>query len=447
MEEASHVKLIIGIEERLSWWQNILYAIQQLTVDTTVLIVPILLARALQLPPETGALLVQASLIGAGLVTIGQSLWSLKLPVLQGPAIVFVSVVPAVVAVSGLAEAWTGLVIASALAAVLSLLGVWGKLRSIFGAAPVYGVVILMVTVIISQAIANQVVGAPNTPNFAHASNFVLAAIPFVIALLVVLLIPSSFLRLTSLLLGAVIAIVVALLYGKMSFVPVEKAAWFGTSVLFPFGLKFDFGTTLVMLLAFIADLGQVIGSYVLVGEVIGKQKLTTRRIDGGVFTESVGSVISAILGGLPTVTYNQNIGALMVTGIGSRFVFATAGAILVVLGLIPKVGAVIASIPAPVVGGLLLATIAMLGMQAIRVLGSMPQTNANVFAAGTAMVIGIATTVLPKDFVMLAPPILRPFVSSGIITSFLVAAFLHIVFNLVLKTGQKEIESAKMDS
>jgi xanthine/uracil permease len=444
MEEARDVELIIGIEQRLSWWQNIIYAIQQLTVDTTVLIVPILLARSLQLPPDMGALLVQASLIGAGLVTIGQSLWSLKLPVLQGPAIVFVSVVPAVVAVSGLAEAWTGLVIASLVAVILSLLGVWGRLRSIFGAAPVYGVVILMVTIIISHAIANQVVGAPNTPNFAQYSNFVLAGIPFIIALLIVLLIPSSFLRLTSLLLGAVVAIVAALLYGKMSFAPVEKASWLGMSAVFPFGFKFDLGTTLVMLLAFIADLGQVIGSYVLVGEVIAKQKLTTQRINGGVLTESLGSVISSVLGGLPTVTYNQNIGALMVTGIGSRFVFATAGAILVILGLIPKVGAVIASIPAPVVGGLLVATIAMLGMQSIRVLGSMPQTNANVFAAGTAIVIGVATTVLPKEFVMLAPPVLRPFVSSGIITSFLTAACLHIIFNLILKTGEKEIKATE---
>jgi xanthine/uracil permease len=442
MQEAVETKLLIGVDERLSWWQNILYAIQQLTVDTTVLIVPILLARALQLPADTGAILVQASLIGAGLVTIGQSLWSLRLPVLQGPAIVFVSVVPAIVAVSGLAEAWTGLVIASLIAAVLSLLGVWGRLRSIFGAAPVYGVVILMVTVIISHAIANQVVGAPNSPNFAQSSNFVLAAIPFIITLLVVLLLPRSFLRLTSLLLGAVVAIIVAVLYGKISFAPIEKASWFGISAIFPFGFKFDLGTTLVMLLAFIADLGQVIGSYVLVGEVIAKQKLTPQRIDGGVFTESVGSVISSALGGLPTVTYNQNIGALMVTGIGSRFVFATAGAILVILGLIPKVAAVIASIPAPIVGGLLLATIVMLGMQAIRVLGSMPQTNANVFAAGTAVVIGIATTVLPKEFVMLAPPVLRPFVASGIITSFLTAACLHIIFNLVLKASQKEIET-----
>jgi len=66
--------LIIGIEDRLSWWQNIMYGVQQLTVDTTVVIVPILLARALQLPPATGALMVQAALVGAGLVTIGQAL-------------------------------------------------------------------------------------------------------------------------------------------------------------------------------------------------------------------------------------------------------------------------------------------------------------------------------------------------------------------------------------
>jgi uric acid transporter len=89
-----------------------------------------------------------------------------------------------------------------------------------------------------------------------------------------------------------------------------------------------------------------------LVGEVIGKQKITDRRIDGGILTESLGSAISGTFGGLPTVTYNQNIGALIVTGIGSRFVFATAGVILVILGLCPKVGAIIAAIPGPIVGG-----------------------------------------------------------------------------------------------
>ena len=223
MENAQDVKLIIGIDERLSWWQNIMFAVQQLTVDTTILIVPILLARALKLPPETSALMVQAALIGAGLVTIGQALWILRLPVLQGPAIVFVAVVPTVVAVSGLAAAWTGILIASLIAAVLSLLGVWGKLKSIFGAAPVYGVVILMVTFIIARTIATQIVGMPNTPAFGQPSNFVFAAIPFLTALLVVLLIPSSFLRLASLLLGAVIAISAALVLGKMTFAAVER--------------------------------------------------------------------------------------------------------------------------------------------------------------------------------------------------------------------------------
>jgi xanthine/uracil permease len=439
MENAQDVKLIIGIEDRLSWWQNIMYAVQQLTVDTTILIVPVLLARALKLPPETSALMVQAALIGAGLVTIGQALWVLRLPVLQGPAIVFVSVVPTVVAVSGLASAWTGLLISSLIAAVLSLLGVWGKLKAIFGAAPVYGAVILMVTFIISRTIATQIVGFPNTPAFALPSNFIFAAIPFLIALLVVLLMPSSFLRLASLLLGAIVAIVVALVSGKMSLAAVGNAPWFGFLVLFPFGFQFDLGATLVMLLAFIADLGQVIGSYVMVGEVIGKQKVTSKRVDAGVLVESVGSVVSSAFGGLPTVTYNQNIGALIVTGIGSRFVFATAGVILLILGLCPKVGAVIASIPGPIVGGLLLVTIAVLCMQSIRVLGSMAQTNANLFAAGTGIVVGIGVTALPQEFVAMMPSLFRPFVSSGIIMTFLVAGLLHVVFNLVLKTGESE--------
>lgn len=439
MEDRQVSPLIIGIEDRLSWWQNIMYGVQQLTVDTTVVIVPILLARALRLPAETGALMVQAALVGAGLVTIGQALWILRLPVLQGPAIVFVSVVPAVVSVSGIAAAWTGLVIASLIAAALSAIGFWGKVRQVFGAAPVYGVVLLMASLTIAAAITGQVVGLPNTPAFGQPFNFVMAAIPFGIAVLVVLLAPSSSIRLVSLLIGAVIAIAVAWISGKMNFSAVASAPWVRLSVFFPFGFQFDIGTTVVMLLAFVADLGQVVGSYVLVGEVIGKQKMSNRRINGGVLTESLGSAVSAAFGGLPTVTYNQNIGALMVTGIGSRHVFATAGAILVVLGLCPKVGAVVASIPGPVIGGLLLVTVAMLAMQAIRVLGSMPQTNANVFAAGTAIVLGVGANVLPHDLVLGLPTLIRPFIAAGIIVSFLVAAIMHIVFNLILKTGDRE--------
>jgi xanthine/uracil permease len=439
MEAPQRVELIVGIDERLKWWQNIVYGIQQLTVDTTILIIPVLLARALKLPPQESRFVVQAALTGAGIVTIAQSMWILRLPVLQGPAIVFVSVVPAVVATSGLAAAWTGMVIASLIAAVLSLFGFWGRVRLIFGAAPVYGVVILMAALTIASAIVGQVVGFPRSPTFGQPFNFVLASIPFVVALAVILFIPRSFLRLVALLLGAVAAILVALISGRMNFGAAANAPWFGFSVFFPFGFQFDLGATLVMLLAYIADLGQVVGSYILVGEEIGKQKVSNKRIDGGILTESLGSAISAAFGGVPTVTYNQNIGALAVTRIGSRFVFATAGVILLIFGQSPKIGAFVAAIPGPVVGGLLLVTIAALGMQAIRVLGSMPQTDANIFIAGTAIIVGIGVTALPHDFIAMLPPLLRPFISTGIVVAFVIAAVMHTIFNVGLRASEPE--------
>ena len=362
---------------------------------------------------------------------------------LQGPAIVFISVVPAVVATSGAAAAWTG-IIASLIAAVLSLLGFWGRVRQIFGAAPVYGVVILMAALTIAGAIVGQVVGFPNTPNFAQPSNFVMALIPYVVALLIVLFLPSSFLRFVALLLGAVIAVAVALISGKMNFAAAANAPWIGFAALFPFGFKFDLGATLVMLLAYVADLGQVVGSYVLVGEEIGKQKVTNKRIDGGILTESLGSALSAVFGGLPTVTYNQNIGALAVTRIGSRFVFATAGVVLVILGQSPKIGAFVAAIPGPIVGGLLLVTIAALCMQAIRVLGTMPQTDANLFIAGTSIVVGIGVLSLPPAFIAMLPPLLRPFVSAGIVVAFVIAGVLHILLNMVFKRSEAALDDKK---
>lgn len=133
-----------------------------------------------------------------------------------------------------------------------------------------------------------------------------------------------------------------------------------------------------------------------------------------------------------------------MVTGVGSRFVYATTGVILVILGVCPKVGAVIAAIPGPIVGGLLLVTIVMLSMQAVRVLGTMAQTDANMFAAGTGIVIGIGVTVLPREFIATLPTFLRPFVSTGIVMGFLAAAVMHIVFNLILKAGEIEEKGMK---
>lgn len=442
MDASGRVDLIVGIDDRLSWWQYIIYGAQQLTVDTTILIIPVLLARALKLPPETSAFMVQAALTGAGVVTIAQSLWILRLPVLQGPGIVFVSVVPAVVATSGLAAAWTGMVIGSLITAVLAAFGFWGWIRPAFGSAPVYGTVLLMAALTIAGAIIGQVVGFPHAPHFGEPFNFVLALLPYVVALIVVLFFPHSFIRFVALLVGAIIAVIVAWLSGRMNFAAAAHAPWLGFAAFFPFGFDFNIGAVLVMLLAHVADLGQVVGSYILVGEDIGGQKVTNRRINGGIFAESLGSAFSAALGGMPTTTYNQNFGALAVTRIGSRFVFATAGVILLILGQSPKIGSFVAAIPGPVVGGLLLVTIAFLAMQAIRVLGTMPQTEANIFIAGTGIVIGIGVMALPHDFIMMLPPSLRPFVSAGIVVAFIIAAVMQTVLNVIFKRSDVKDEA-----
>jgi xanthine/uracil permease len=325
------------------------------------------------------------------------------------------------------------------IAALLSAVGFWGKARVVFGSAPVYGVVMLLVCYTIAGAIAGQVAGFPNTPTFGQPFNFVMASIPFAVAIVVVLLLRSTKLRLISLLLGAILAVLVAVTADKMSFAAVARVPWIGLSVLFPFGFQFDPGATLVMLIAFIADLGQVVGCYLIVGETIGKEKLCNKRIDGGIFTESIGSAISGAFGGMPTVTYSQNIGAILVTGIGSRFIFATAGIILLILGLCPKVGAVVASIPGPIVGGLLFVAIVMLTMQSIRVLGMMPHTNANIFTAGGGTMIGFIAAALPREVIAMLPAVVRSFVSSGVIMGFLAAAVMNTIFNLILKRSEAE--------
>jgi NCS2 family nucleobase:cation symporter-2 len=128
--------------------------------------------------------------------------------------------------------------------------------------------------------------------------------------------------------------------------------------------------------------------------------KLDSRRIKLAFTGESVGSMISSVLGGTPTTAYAQNVGLLRLTGVGSRFPVIMAGLIFLVLGFVPKAGAVLALTPDAVVGGLFLPAAAGLLMSGISILVKMPKTEANFTIAGLSLLLAIA---LPENFTQIS--------------------------------------------
>ncbi len=432
--------LIVGIEEKMTFREYLIYGFQQVLVESSALTFPVATGMGLGLPKETIAYLVQAYLIGAGLVTITQSSRLLKLPCVQGPAAVFISVMINVGNTLGLAAAWTAMIIGGLLSTLLSWpLGWWGKLRPIIAAPPVYGPLVTLIGLSLTGIVIGLILGRPGTPTFGDTFSIVLAGLSFIIATCLTLYFERGIFRFGSILIAVAITTVVATVDGRVNFDAVDKAAWFGFPTFLPFGWEINMGAIFIVFVGYLIAIIESIGNYVLLGEIMGRQKMDEARINRGILGESIGSTFAGLIGGVGTTSYAQNIGAIAVTGIGSRYVITAAGFIVLILGFIPKVGAVVASIPPAVLGGIYILTWGMLIMQGVRVLGRMRLTNLNMIIAGSTFMLGMGAYFIPPQFLATLPPVGKAIMSTGLIVGTIVGISLFVLFKLILRLDERK--------
>jgi xanthine/uracil permease len=131
------------------------------------------------------------------------------------------------------------------------------------------------------------------------------------------------------------------------------------------------------------------------------------------------------LIGGFPTTAYAQNVGLLRLTGVGSRYPVMAAAVIFLVLGLVPKAGALLALTPAPVVGGIFLPAAATLVFTGISILARAEATQINYMIVGLSMLLAIS---LPA-YAVNAAGIAGTFLTNSI----LIGAFTSIILQLAL--------------
>jgi len=155
-----------------------------------------------------------------------------------------------------------------------------------------------------------------------------------------------------AILLGLIIGTLIAIPFGIANFSGVTTAAWLGITTPFKYGLPtFDLASILSMTLVMLVTMAETTGDIIAVGEIVDKP-IDSNLLARGLRADGLSTVIGGILNAFPYTAYAQNVGLVGLTGVRSRFVVASAGVILVVLGLFPKLAAIVASIPQPVLGG-----------------------------------------------------------------------------------------------
>lgn len=442
VEARSNGILIRNIEDKVAPWQYPIYGIQQLLLDGTIFVIPLLMAKTLKLPPSTTVSVIQATILGAGLVTILQAHAGLKLPVLQGPGIVFVGLLPAVAASEGVSAAFSGMIVAGAIFFILGLppLRLWGRIRPWLTLPQVYGCWMILIVLAVGQTAMGQVIGTKGSPHFGSSTGLILAAIPIMIAIGISIIWPRSWMRMTAVLIGAIVGTLVGAGVGFVGDASVSSAGWFGVPTFLPFGFTMNATAIIIMLLGFLLNVAESMAVYQVTGEDIIGQSVSSNRMNAGILGVAGGSAVSVLFGGLGTVTYSQNMGAITITGIGSRRVYSAAGVVLLVLGFIPKFAAVISSIPGAVLGGLLIITIGMVAVHAVQVLGHLKSTQINRMIIAATLGVGGAFYFLPTAYVSSLAAEVRPFFSNGLVIGFVLPLGLYLVCITWLHLDRREV-------
>jgi len=151
-------------------------------------------------------------------------------------------------------------------------------------------------------------------------------------------------------------------------------------------------------------------------------------RIRGAVANDGLGSALSAIFGGMALTSYSQNIGVISLTGVGSRFVVAFGGAFLIVMALVPKVGAIIALMPNAVLGGVLLFMFGMVASVGIDIIGRNMTSRRDAVILAASLAVGLGIQAAPPGAFDAVPQALRILVTDGIVMGILLAMGLNLL-------------------
>ena len=467
--------------------------------------VPLIVGRALKLSPDQVSMLISADLFCCGLVTLIQALgatqwFGIKLPVMMG--VTFASVAP-MVAMANTAQGTEGAglifgaVIGAGVVSILIAPIVSRMLR--FFPPVVTGTIIATIGISLMRVGINWIFGnpfgptAPNIVNPDHAkwladvASMANAAVtpasgasapaaavvppipkgltllgslpnpkyaplaPIAIsavslgAILLIAKFAKGFIANISVLLGIVVGGVMATLMGMMTFEKVGKAAWF--DLVLPFEIAtpiFQPVLILTMSLVMIVVMIESTGMFLALGDMTNKdidQKMLTR----GLRTDGLGTVIGGIFNTFPYTSFSQNVGLVGVTGVKSRYVCVAGGVILMVLGLLPKMAALVESLPTFVLGGAGLVMFGMVAATGIRILGTVDFKNNrnNLFVVAISIGVGMIPLIAP-NFKQWMPHDLHPLIESGILLASLSAFLLNIFFNGTGGDSRDAIAAAK---
>ncbi len=427
------------VDEALPTLRLLAFGLQHvLVMYANAIAVPLIVGAALKLPKDQIALLVNADLFACGVATLIQTIgigpFGIRLPVIMGVTAVAIQPLLAIAAMPGVGlDGIYGAVIVAGIFG-LAIVPFVGRLMHFFPPV-VTGTILTMIGIALTRVSVGWAGGGANSPSFGAASNILVAG--FVLAVILLLSrFARGFIANLAVLVGIIAGYAVSAALGGINLDGLGAEPWLRVVLPFAFGLpSFHLVPSLILCLVvtivFIEATGMFLALSVITGRPVG-----TRDIERGLRADALGTLIGGVFNTFPYLSYSQNVGLVGLTGVHSRWVCATAGGIMLVLGLIPKVAFIATTIPQPVLGGAALVMFSMVAATGIRILSQIDfgrPGSRDALIIATSLGLGLIPIVQPQFF-KLVPEAWTPVVKDPILLTALVALALNALFNGVGK-------------
>lgn len=397
----------------------------------------ILVANVTGMGASETTILIQISLIVTAFATILQ-LFPIKgigsgLPVIVGVSFAYI---PTLLAIGGQFDIATifGAQIAGGMAAFL--VGIFIKELRVLFPPIVTGTVIFTIGLSLYSVAIKYMAGGAGSATFGSPKNWLVAFITLGIVIYLTYF-TRGITKLASILIGMVAGYILSYFLGMVQFDSVSQAGWFQMVAPLHFGVKFKISAIISMVIMYIVNSVQAIGDFssLTIGG-LGRQP-TDKELSGGIKANGVTSIVSALVGGLPSATYSQNVGIVTVNKVVNKLVFAFAAGIFLIAGLIPKFSSILTTIPQAVIGGATISVFATITMTGVKMISSADLNPRNTAVAGLSVALGVGITTVGDSLAGFPEWVNTVFGSSSVV----IAALAAILLNLILPKHKEDEE------
>jgi len=423
--------LTIGVEENIPFSQSLILGLQHvLAMD--VYVPPFILATAIALSPGDATGLIQSTFLGAGIASLIQVLFYLRLPVCQGPSFIPLGAIIGIyMGTKNLGTVLGASIVGAILVILLGYSGIYKYIVKNYIPSIVSGTIIMIVGLtLLPSAFVSNIYIEGNGLTMKH--NVLLAFITAASLILFSTLgnYVNKFKRIfqiSSVIIALAIGTFSAYLMGGFNTQGIKDASFFSMPKLLflDYSIHFEISAIITMIIIYMVLLAETTGTWYAVSSVIN-EPLSDTQVNKGVIGEGIGCLAAALVGTTPVTGYSTNAGIISITGVASRKVFVMASFWFIGLSFLGKLSAVINSIPSAVIGGVFSVVCIIILLNGFRVVKNLDFSERELYIIGVPLMFTIGLLFIPAELKASAPQLLQYLIGSPIAVGAIVAIIMN---------------------